>query len=97
METVAIKANQLRRVYQSAGREVVALKDLDLEIPTGRFIAVKGKSVSGKTTLLNCLGGLDSPTSGEILINGRPIEKMSEMNAPTMARTRYGFQIVSNP
>ena len=91
METVAIKANQLRRVYQSAGREVVALKDLDLEIPTGRFIAVKGKSGSGKTTLLNCLGGLDSPTSGEILINGRPIEKMSENERTNWRQKEVGF------
>lgn len=90
-EISAIKAIQLRRVYQSAGREVVALKDLNLEIPVGQFIAVKGKSGSGKTTLLNCLGGLDSPTSGEILISGRPIEKLSEKERTDWRQKEVGF------
>lgn len=87
----AIKATNLRRVYQSAGREVIALKDLNLDIPVGQFIAVKGKSGSGKTTLLNCLGGLDSPTSGEILINGRPIEKLSEKERTDWRQKEVGF------
>ena len=92
METTsAIKATNLRRVYQSAGREVVALKDLNLDIPVGQFIAVKGKSGSGKTTLLNCLGGLDSPTSGEILINGRPIEKLGEKERTDWRQKEVGF------
>lgn len=91
MEISAIKATNLRRVYQSAGREVVALKDLNLDIPVGRFIACKGKSGSGKTTLLNCLGGLDSPTSGEILIHGRSIEKMSEKERTDWRQKEVGF------
>jgi ABC-type lipoprotein export system ATPase subunit len=87
----AIKATNLRRVYQSAGREVVALKDLNLDIPVGRFIAAKGKSGSGKTTLLNCLGGLDTPTSGEILIHGKSIEKMGEKERTDWRQKEVGF------
>ncbi|MFK7804037.1 MAG: ABC transporter ATP-binding protein [Anaerolineae bacterium] len=90
-KAAAVKATDLRRVYQSAGREVVALKGLNLEIPIGSFIAVKGKSGSGKTTLLNCLGGLDSPTSGEILINGQPIEKMGEKERTDWRQKEVGF------
>lgn len=91
METLAIKATQLRRVYYSAGREVEALKSINLEIPIGRFIAAKGKSGSGKTTLLNCLGGLDTPTSGEILIHGRSIAKMSETERTNWRQKEVGF------
>ncbi len=87
----AVEAKQLRRVYQSAGREVEALKSLDLDISVGRFVAVKGKSGSGKTTLLNCLGGLDSPTSGEILIHGRPIANLSEAERTAWRQKEVGF------
>ncbi len=88
---LAIDAQNLRRVYASAGREVVALDDLNLQIPVGKFVAVKGKSGSGKTTLLNCLGGLDSPTSGSILIQGRPIEKMSGTELTNWRQKEVGF------
>lgn len=88
---LAIDAQNLRRVYASAGREVVALDNLNLQIPVGKFVAVKGKSGSGKTTLLNCLGGLDSPTSGSIMIHGRPIEKMSSTELTDWRQKEVGF------
>lgn len=88
---LAIDAQNLRRVYATAGREVVALDDLNLQIPVGKFVAVKGKSGSGKTTLLNCLGGLDSPTSGSIMIHGRPIEKMSSTELTNWRQKEVGF------
>lgn len=87
----AIQTKQLRRVYHSAGRDVEALKSIDLAIPNGRFVALKGKSGSGKTTLLNCLGGLDSPTSGEININGRSIETMSDKDLTFWRQKEIGF------
>ena len=89
--TAAVKTVQVRRVYQAAGREVEALKRIDLEIPVGRFVALKGKSGSGKTTLLNCVGGLDSPTSGEILIHGRSIGNMTSKELTYWRQQEIGF------
>ena len=88
---LAIEVNSLRRVYQSAQQEVVALKDVTLQVPVGRFIAVKGKSGSGKTTLLNCLGGLDQPTAGTIHILGEAIHDFSEDDLTSWRQKEIGF------
>ena len=59
-----IEAHDVWRVYKVGSTEVEALRGVNLKIPSGRFVALKGRSGSGKTTLLNCIGGLDRPTSG---------------------------------
>ncbi|MEJ6001294.1 ABC transporter ATP-binding protein [Paucibacter soli] len=64
--------------YPSAARPCAALQDLSLQIQAGECVAVMGPSGSGKTTLINLLTGIDSPSSGEILVAGQPIHRMSQ-------------------
>jgi len=71
-----ISTEGLERVYRSRGKEVHALRGLDVAIPLGEYVSFQGRSGSGKTTLINCIGGLDRPTSGEVYFKGRPLSKM---------------------
>ncbi|MDY6877509.1 MAG: ABC transporter ATP-binding protein [Chloroflexota bacterium] len=81
----------LTRVYQADGREVEALRGVDLTVPAGHFVAVRGRSGSGKTTLLNCIGGLDRPTSGKVYLRGQPLASLSEAELTFLRRERLGF------
>jgi putative ABC transport system ATP-binding protein len=77
-------AEEVRKVYRSAGSDVVALESLDLAVPQGEFLAVMGASGSGKTTLLNCLSGLDEIDGGRVIVDGRSIHEL-----PDAKRTRH--------
>jgi putative ABC transport system ATP-binding protein len=68
-----------------------ALEAIDLDVTAGAITAVMGPSGGGKSTLLNLVGGLDRPTSGEILVDGVRIDRLSEANAARFRRTRVGF------
>jgi NitT/TauT family transport system ATP-binding protein len=63
----------LNKVFDSEGRDVVALKDIDLEIPNGQFTCLLGPSGCGKSTLLNAVAGFAPPTSGSITAEGKPV------------------------
>lgn len=80
-----IVINQLSKVLSSGGRPLTVLHPLNLSIPKGQFVAVMGPSGSGKSTLLGLIAGLDDPTSGEIIVNGRAL---GEMNEDAMANFR---------
>jgi len=74
-------AIQLRRVvkrFKNAAGEFVALRGVDLDLYPGEFVAIVGKSGSGKSTLLNMITGIDHPTTGQVLVDGVDIYKMSE-------------------
>src|SRR5215813_7490711 len=70
---------------------VHALRDIDVEIADGEFVAVTGPSGCGKSTLLNLLGGLDRPTRGEIELAGRRVEGYSEARWALVRRNEIGF------
>lgn len=70
---------------------VAALHELSLEIGRGEFVAVTGPSGSGKSTLLNLLGGLDHPTSGEVIVDGIHLEKADERALTLYRRTKLGI------
>ena len=74
----AIEARQLVKVYKTAAGNFTALKGIDLQIGHGEFAAVYGKSGAGKSTMINLLCGIDRPTSGEIIIDGTPIQHLHE-------------------
>jgi NitT/TauT family transport system ATP-binding protein len=63
----------LRKVYEGSGRRVEAVRDLTFTLDAGELVCLVGPSGCGKTTLLKCLGGLLAPTSGEVLLGGRPV------------------------
>ena len=86
-----IRTEELARVFRSRGREVHALRGLDLRIPIGEFVAFRGRSGSGKTTLINCIGGLDRPSSGEVYFRERPLSKLSEREITRLRREEFNF------
>ena len=68
-----LELRALRKVYDSHDRQVEALRDITFGVDAGQFVCVVGPSGCGKTTLLRCLGGLLTPTSGEARVNGEPV------------------------
>ena len=76
--TPRIELRHLLRCLPSGGRDLTILDGVDLSIAAGEFVAVLGPSGSGKSTLLALMAGLDRPTSGEVLLDGRPIQALSE-------------------
>ncbi len=79
------------RMGGTQGVEVRALSGVDLSIRRGEFVAIMGPSGSGKSTLMNCVGALDLPTQGSILLDGEDIAKMSESDLATVRGEKIGF------
>ena len=76
MSETMVRVGNLHKSYVRGKQKVEVLHGLTLEIPKGDFVALMGPSGSGKTTLLNLIGGLDRPTSGEILVGGQRIDQL---------------------
>jgi putative ABC transport system ATP-binding protein len=91
MTSPRIEIRQLTRKLPSGDRELTILDQIDLTIQPGEFTAVLGPSGSGKSTLLALMAGLDRPTSGEIRIDGTPIQAMSEDQLALLRRHKIGF------
>ena len=91
MTTPRIEIIQLTRRLPSGGRELTILDRVDLAIGAGEFVAVLGPSGSGKSTLLALMAGLDRPTSGEVRIDGQPIQSLSEDGLALLRRKKIGF------
>jgi len=86
-----IEVNQLTKVYGSGDTAVKALDGVSLTIDAGKLVAVMGPSGCGKSTLLHLIGGLDRPTSGTVLIEGRDISRMKDDELTTLRRQKMGF------
>ena len=86
-----IEVKNLSKVYGSGEAEVTALKNIDLNIEQGEFVAIVGPSGSGKSTLLHLLGGVDKPSSGEVIIKGESIYKLKEKELAILRRSKLGF------
>ena len=82
-----LEINNVTKIYGQGENEVIALQDIQLQIGDGDFTAIIGPSGSGKSTLLNIMGGLDSLTSGEVLLNGKRIDNLDENS---LVKTRRG-------
>jgi putative ABC transport system ATP-binding protein len=78
VRTSQLQLRQVVKVYRTAAGDFTALKGLDLEIYRGEFLGIIGKSGAGKSTLLNMVTGVDSLTSGEVLVDGVNIHRLSE-------------------
>ena len=88
-KTVILK--DVSKTYKMGDVEVKALKEGDLQVTKGEFVVVLGPSGSGKTTMLNCIGGIDSPTSGTIIIGGEDISTLDEKQLTAFRRNTVGF------
>ena len=86
-----IEIKNITKTVRSGADDLTILADVSLEIPDGQFVAITGASGSGKSTLLGLLAGLDAPSSGEILIDGENITKMSEDGLATLRSNKLGF------
>jgi putative ABC transport system ATP-binding protein len=79
------------RLYQKGGRTVPAVRDLDLMIGDGEWLAVQGRTGHGKSTLLNLLGGLDRPTSGRVELDGTDLGSLSDPRLTRLRAESIGF------
>lgn len=86
-----IQAKQLKKSYQTATNEILALKEVSFSLNKGDFTVILGPSGSGKTTLLNLLGGMDKPTSGELFVQQEPIHQYKEKELTDYRREKVGF------
>jgi putative ABC transport system ATP-binding protein len=85
------KLTGVSKSFRQSGKEVHALRGVDLTVNTGEHIAVQGPTGGGKSTLLQILGALDVPTSGEVELNGNPVSKMSRSQLTKLRGSLIGF------
>jgi len=88
---LALKTENLDKLYKLGGRQVQALSDVTIEIQKGDFLSIMGPSGSGKTTLLNILGCLDKPTHGEVFLDGKNVTKVPEKDLHKIRKNKIGF------
>ncbi len=86
-----IQLNNIRKVYATKDMETVALRDINLTIETGEFVAVMGPSGCGKSTLMNLLGMIDTASEGQYLFDGEDITDFSEKKLVQMRKANLGF------
>ena len=86
-----VVAEDLRRDYAMNGQAVHALRGVSLAVAPGEYVAIAGPSGSGKSTLLHILGGIDSPSSGTVSLEGRRLDLLSDRELTRLRLTRLGF------
>ena len=91
MDHVIIKIDNLRREFIVGGEKVKALRGVSFQIRNGEFVTIMGTSGSGKSTLLNLLGCLDTPTSGEYVLDGVSVQSMSKNQRAVTRNRKIGF------
>jgi putative ABC transport system ATP-binding protein len=88
---LAVAAYDVTRTYELDGVSVHALRGVTLEVRHGDYLSIVGRSGSGKSTLMHLLGGLDRPTSGQLLIDGRDVAKLSPPEMAELRNHTVGF------
>jgi putative ABC transport system ATP-binding protein len=86
-----IQVNNVHKAYATGNQRYAALRGVNFCVEPGEFVAVMGPSGSGKSTLLHLLGGLDRPTSGEVVVAGQPLHAMNETQLSLFRRKHVGF------
>lgn len=86
-----IQIKALNKIYGTGKVQFQALKNVDITIKEGEFVVLAGPSGSGKSTLLNIIGGMDTATSGSVLINGQDIVKLSKRQLTQYRKSQLGF------
>jgi putative ABC transport system ATP-binding protein len=91
MSKVVIELQDVRREFRVGSEVVKALRGVSFKIHEGEFVTIMGTSGSGKSTLLNQLGCLDTPTSGEYILDGVPVRKMRRRDRAVLRNRKIGF------
>ena len=91
MSDSLVSIRDLRKIYHRGGERIDVLQGVNLQIPSGDFLALMGPSGSGKTTLLNLIGGLDTPSEGSIEVGGDRIDNMSGGRLSAWRARHIGF------
>ncbi len=86
-----IKLKNISKIYSNDGVTTTALKSISFEIKKGEFVAIMGPSGSGKSTLMHILGALDSPTSGQYILDGENISKLRDDDLAEIRNKKIGF------
>jgi len=87
----AVSVQNVRKVYQRDAQQITVLDGINLEVPTGEFVALMGPSGSGKTTLLNLIAGIDRPTSGKVVVANTDLSPLSEGELAKWRSRHIGF------
>lgn len=90
-ETYIIQCDNLVKIYKTKDSEVLALQGLDMNVSKGELMAIVGKSGSGKSTFLNMIGGLDTPSAGRLFVDGKNLFKMNKKTLTDYKRKTVGF------
>jgi putative ABC transport system ATP-binding protein len=88
---VAVDVQDVRKVYRRDGQEIAVLDGVSLEVAAGEFLALMGPSGSGKTTLLNLIAGIDRPSSGQVIVAGTDLARLSEGALASWRSRNVGF------
>ncbi|KJV40526.1 lipoprotein-releasing ABC transporter ATP-binding protein LolD [Acinetobacter brisouii] len=91
MSNVVLEAKQIRKIFTDGKTDVDVLKGLSLQVEAGQCISIVGASGSGKSTLLHVLGGLDRPSSGEVFLDGKRFDTLSETTRGELRNLHLGF------
>lgn len=86
-----IKLSEIKKIYQMGSQEVRALNGVSLNIYKNEYVAIMGPSGSGKSTMMNVVGCLDTPSSGEYILNGNQVSEMSDDELATVRNKEIGF------
>ncbi len=86
-----VDVRKVRKVYRRDAEELTVLDGIDLQVPAGEFVALMGPSGSGKTTLLNLIAGIDRPTSGQVIVAGTDVARLSESELAKWRSRSVGF------
>ena len=90
-QPTAVRAERAVKIYGEGDTQVRALDGVDVAMPTGRWTAIMGPSGSGKSTLMHCLAGLDTLTSGRIIVGGVDLHALSDKQLTKLRREKIGF------
>jgi len=91
LNNAVLRTENLTKIYRMGEVEVIALNEVNFAVQRGEFVAIMGASGSGKSTLLHLLGGLDTPTHGEVYFDGQALSRLNDDQITLLRRQKIGF------